>query len=210
MRAWRTLPDAPSVQPSIQEEKFPTFVEEPRLPIRPGMAGINAGVKGGTELCHVTPGLRASFTVPDKASFAQRKSSTFFDKYLYPSLLKRELRYRPSSSGSFMGRATYAVSHIFVARDEFGKGRLNTSYFLGVLTLVAANTAHRPYWARSSSETFNNFGSTIGSDAGMNLLHEFEPGMLQLAKRHAPNFVARIEERINDHSPRAVVSTPAR
>jgi hypothetical protein len=174
------------------------------------MARINAGVKGRTELGHVTPGVGASFTVPRKALSAQRKSSTFFDKYLYPSFLKRELRYRPSSSGSFMGRAIYAVSHIFVTGDESGKGRLNTSYFIGVLTLVAADSAHRPYWARSASATFNSFGSTIGSDAGTNLLHEFEPGMLQLAKRRAPNFVARIEERINDHSPRTVVSTPAR
>jgi len=210
MQAWRSLPDAPSVQPTIQVEKFRTFVEEARSPITPGAASFNAGVMGGIELGHLTPGLLARFTDPHTAVFAQKKSRTFFGKYLYPSLLKRKLRDRPSTSGSFMGRVTYAVSHIFVTRDESGKGRLNTSYFLGVLTLVAAHTADRPYGARSSSATFNNFGSTIGSDAGMNLFHEFEPGMRQMVKGHTPKFVSRIEGRVTHQDPREVVSAPAR
>ena len=110
-----------------------------------------------------------------------------------------------------MGRATYAASRIFIVRDNSGKGRLNTSYFLGALTSVAVSTAYRPYWARSSSATFNNFGSTIGSDAGMNLFHEFGPGMQQMVKGHIPKFASRIEERITNHqTTREVVATPTR
>jgi hypothetical protein len=211
MQARRSLPDAPSVQPSIQAEKFRTFAEEARSLITPSTGSINDGVMDGTELGPVVPGPLASFTDSHKAVFAQKKSRTFFGKYLCPSLLKRKLRDHPLTSGSFVGRASYAVSHIFVTRDEWGRGRLNTSYFLGVLTLVAAHTAHRPYWARSSSATLSNFGSTIGSDAGMNLFHEFEPGMWQMAKGHTPMFVSRIEGRITHHQdPREVVSHPAR
>jgi hypothetical protein len=110
-----------------------------------------------------------------------------------------------------MGRATYAASRIFIARDGSGKGRLNTSYFLGVLTSVASDTAYRPSWARSTSATFNNFGSTIGSDVGMNAFHEFGPGIRQMLQDHTPKFVSRIETRItHDHTPREVVSSPAR
>jgi hypothetical protein len=211
MRAWRSLPDAPSVQPPTQAEKFHPFVNEARSPLTLGAVGVNAGVMRETELGHVTPGPQPSLTAPDKAVFTQKESSIFFDKYLYPSLLKQDLRYHPSISGSFMGRATYAASRIFITRDDSGKGRLNTSYFLGVLTSVAIDTAYRPYWARSTSATFNNFGSTIGSDAGINLLHEFGPGIRQMMKGHAPKFVSRIEERItHDQNPREVVSTPAR
>src|SRR5712692_1802688 len=50
---------------------------------------------------------------------------------------------------------------------------------LGALTSVAIATAYRPYWARSTSATFRTFGSTIGSDAGINLFHEFGPGIRQ-------------------------------
>ena len=88
---------------------------------------------------------------------------------------------------------------------------MNTKYLLGVLSSVASATAYRPYWARSSSETFNNFGSTIGSDAGINVLHEFGPGIRQVVKGLTPKFVSRIGDRItHDQTPMGVVSIPAR
>jgi hypothetical protein len=211
MRTWRSLPDAPSVQPPTQAEKFHTFVDEARSPLTLGAVGINAGVMRETELGHVTPGPQPSLTALYKVVFIQKESSAFFGKYLYPSLLKQDPRYYPSTSGSFLGRATYAASRIFITRNDSGKRTLNASYFLGVLTSVAIATAYRPYWARSTSATFKTFGSTIGSDAGINLFHEFGPGIRQMVKGHAPKFVSRIEERItNDQAPREVVSTPAR
>jgi hypothetical protein len=109
-----------------------------------------------------------------------------------------------------MGRAAYAASRIFVIRGDSGKGRLNSSYFLGVLTAVAIHTASRPYWARSASATFNNFGSTIGSDAGINLLHEFRPAFLQMMKGHTPTFVSSIEARITDDQTRRDAVSPTR
>jgi len=208
-----TLPDAPSsVQPPIQAERFHTFVNEASSPLTLGAVGVSAGVMRETELGHVTPGPQPNLTAHYQAAFIQKESSNFVRKDPYPSLLKQNLRYLPSTSSSFVGRATYAASRIFITRDDSGKGRLNTSYFLGVLTSVASAAANRPYWARSSSETFNNFGSTIGSDAGMNVFHEFGPGVRQMVKGLTPKFVSRIEERITHHdqTPRDVVSIPAR
>jgi hypothetical protein len=126
-------------------------------------------------------------------------------------LLKQSLRYQPSASDSLMGRATDAASRIFVTRDESGKRRLNTSYFVGVLTSVAVHTASRPYWARSNSAPFSDFGSTVGNDAGVKLLHEFGPGIRQMVTGHMPEFVSRMEERIiRDQTPSEVASIPAR
>ena len=190
MGTWRSLPDAPSViQPPRRAERFPTFVNETGSPLTLGAVGVSTGVIRGTILGHVTPGSQPRLT----------------------ALYQQNLRYHPSTSSSFMGRATYAASRIFITRDGSGKGRLNTSYFLGVLTSVASDTAYRPSWARSTSATFNNFGSTIGSDVGMNAFHEFGPGIRQMLQDHTPKFVSRIETRItHDHTPREVVSSPAR
>ncbi len=190
MGTWRSLPDAPSViQPPRRAERFPTFVNETGSPLTLGAVGVSTGVIRRTILGHVTPGSQPRLT----------------------ALYQQNLRYHPSTSSSFMGRATYAASRIFITRDGFGKGRLNTSYFLGVLTSVASDTAYRPSWARSTSATFNNFGSTIGSDVGMNAFHEFGPGIRQMLQDHTPKFVSRIETRItHDHTPREVVSSPAR
>ena len=205
------LPDAPSVPPPTPTKEFPTFFEEAHSPLPLTAVGANAHAIRETERDQVKAATGLSFTGRYKARSIEKRSSTFFGRYLYPSVLKQSLRYYPSTSDSLMGRAVYAASRIFIVRDDAGKGKLNTSYFLGVLTLVAIHNAYRPYWARSASATFNNFGSTIGSDAGINLFREFQPGLLQMMKGHTPTFVSRIEARIaDDQTRRDAVSLPAR
>lgn len=208
---WKSFPDASSTLFPVQADRFHAFVVEARLPFSRATAGINAVLMLGTDLGHVAPGRQPSFSASYIKVPAGNESSTFFDRYLYPSLLKQHLRYHPSTSSGFVGRASYAASRIFVTNDDSGKRRLNSSYFLGALTSVAIHTAYRPYWARSTSATFNNFGSTIGSDVGINLFHEFGPAIRQLVRGHPSQTGSGIGERItHDQKPRGVVSTAAR
>jgi hypothetical protein len=208
LRIWKSLPDAPSAQPPTQAEKFRTFVDEASSSLTFGAAGVNAAIMRQTELGRLSSGRQASLTDLYKGVLIQKESGAFFSKYLYPALLKQDPRYHPSSSRSFWGRATYAASRVLITRNDSGKRTLNTSYFLGVLTSVAITTAYRPYWTRSTSATFKTFGSTIGSDAGINLLHEFGPDIRRMVKGRAPKFVSRIEERItNDQTLSDVVTT---
>ena len=210
--AWASLPDAPSsVRPPTEAEEFLTDVNEARSPQTFGVAfAMNAGVMRDTGSRYRTAGSRPSFILHYQAEPNQPEPSTFFSKYLYPSVLKPNPRYHPSTSASFMGRASDAASRIFITHDDSGKRRLNTSYFLGVLSSVAIHTAYRPYWARSTSGSFNNFGSTIGSDAGLNLFHEFRPGIMQMVKGHTPKFVFRMGAPFTNAPPRDVVPTPGR
>jgi hypothetical protein len=96
-----------------------------------------------------------------------------------------------------MGRATDAASRIFITRDDSGRRKLNASYLLRVATSVAAHSAARPYWRRSGTEPINDFGSTVGNDAGMNLLHEFGPAVRHAMTGHLPEFVTRISQGIS-------------
>jgi hypothetical protein len=177
----QSLPDAPSVQIAAGTQGF-NFPEKFRTS-RVGAVGAERPMAAG------------GFSPIDK-TFSRKDSSTVFDKYLYPSSLKRRSPYQLSGSGTLMGRATYAASRIFVTQDETGKGRLNTSYLLRALTSVAAETASRPYWRRSGAQPFSDFGSTVGNDAGMNLLHEFAPNLQGVMKSHAPRFVSNLAARI--------------
>jgi hypothetical protein len=186
--AFSSLPDAPSVQ-AKQTEILPTLADQEESTA----AAAERGVGREPEVSRPT---QPMFIVLSNTRDAQENSSDFFDRYLCPTLLKRNLNYHPSASDSFVGRAMYAASRVFVTRDESGRARVNTSYFLGVLGAAALHTAYRPYWNRPASAPFSDFGSTIGNDAGMNLLHEFRPGLEQLMKSHAPRFVSKIEERI--------------
>jgi len=211
MRTRESLPDAPSVQLPPQAEKFQTFIDEARSLLTRDTTSLDAGALCKVGQGNVIPGPQPTFTTIYNPAMTQEKASGFLEKHLYPSLLKQNLRYPPSTSGSFMGRVTDATSRNFITRDESGKGRLNTSYFLGLLTSVAIHTAYRPYRARPASTTFNNFGSTIGSDAGLNLFREFEPGLLKMVKGHGPKVVPGIQEHLrNDQLPRQGVPTPAK
>jgi hypothetical protein len=205
------LTDAPSsIQASLPVERFRTFANEATSPWTLGRVGISAGVIRETGLGYVTAGPQPNLTAHYQAALIQKESGNFVGKYPYPSLLNQDLRYLPSTSSSFMGRATYAASRIFITRDDSGKGRLNTSYFLGLLSSVAGATAYRPNRMRSSSDTFNTFGSTIGGDAGMNVFHEFGPGIRQLVKSHAPKFVSRMAERITHDRTTDAFASPAK
>jgi hypothetical protein len=207
---WRSLPDAPSVQRPTGAEKFHTFVEEARSPLTLAAVAINVRIMREEEE-HLTTGMQSSFTSLYRASVLQKESSVFFGKYLYPMLLRQDPRYHPSTSDSIMGRTTYAASRVLITRNDSGKRTLNTSYLLGVLTSAVVATAYRPYWARSASTTFKDLGSTIGSDAGINVFHEFWPGIRQVLKRQSPKFVSRIEERItSNQTSREVVTTQPR
>jgi hypothetical protein len=175
--AGESLPDAPPAQAATDGQQSNGFVGQARW--------LNLGVRQGA--------LAAVF---DRTLSPQRESKTIFEKYLSPPTAKQPSGYHFTSDGSLMARATYAASRIFITRDESGKDRLNTSYLLRALTSVAADTASRPYWRRSPTGSVSDFGSTVGNDAGMNVWHEFRPGIEQLMKSHTPRFVSRIEERV--------------
>jgi len=198
--ALKSLPDAPTpVQPPSQAERFHAFAVEARSPITFGGGSISASV------------IEPSVSTRQRAMFSEKTSSAFWGKYLYMRMPKQELWRYDSTSYSPIGRAAYAASRVLVARDDLGRGRLNTSYFLGVLTSAAIHSSYRPNRTRSTSSTFNELGSTIGGDAGINVYHAFEPGIRQIVKGFAPKFVSRIEgHNIRSVSPKGFSSTPER
>lgn len=108
-------------------------------------------------------------------------------------LLRHPPNYHPSSDGSLLRRAASTALGTFLTRTPSGKDKLDTSYLLKVLSSAMIQTAYRPYWNRPASAPFSDFGSRVGNDAGMNLLHEFRPALEQLLKSHTPKFVSRIE-----------------
>jgi hypothetical protein len=182
--SWNSLPDAPSArvarvaQNVPQAPSFQRVSDEARLPL---VGGVRA---------------RTAFVYESFPDQDQPESGVAFFKRLYPSLLNPNSRYRASANDSLMGRATDAASRIFVSRDADGRRRFNTSYLLRVATSVAADSASRTYRARSGTAPLGDFGSTVGNDAGMNLMHEFGPAMRHMVTGHLPEFVSRIGARI--------------
>ena len=172
----KSLPDAPSsVRRALPAEDLRVLRNE-RTSARPFGRSV----------------LPSDSTASYRLSFAQEQSSP----YRYSPVLEQDRGYRVSTSSSLLGRTVGAASGIFVMRDTSGKRRLNTPFFLGVVSSVIIQCAYRPSEMRSASSTFGNFGSTLGSGVGRNVMQEFGPGIRQMVNQHTPNFISRIRERI--------------
>jgi hypothetical protein len=208
-RVFRSLPDAPSARVLNSAAKFQKLADQARLFSTIGPAAINTGVlhetQPGITLPEAPSAIMLYKTVPRETG-----ANVFLRKYLNSSVLNRSPRYQPSSSDRVMERATDAASRIFVMRDETGKRKLNTPYFLRVLTSVAADSASRRYRAHSGAAPLSDFGSTIGNDAGMNLLHEFGPGIRQAMTSHMPAFLSKIGEHMSRQENQSPAGSAAR
>ena len=212
-----SLPDAPSAVPATQRERFQVF-EEARTPFIFDGTAVNAGVAREPPE-HLAPGVTPSFSTLYEAPVVQKESAVFFDRYLYPSLRRQDPRYRPSTSETFLDRVSYAASRLFITRDDSGKRRFNASYLLAALASAAvANTTYRryrtqlvPYQTQPVSGTFGNFGSTVGGDAGRNILQQLWPGIHQILGGHSLKVLQKVEERTaTDPMPATPVLTLAR
>ncbi len=180
----QSLPDAPSAGATNQEQNFNLFINA-GSPLIFGLMGAESDLMHSNE-----------FGASIGALSSRKESATLFGKYLYPPVPERQPDDEYSNTGNLMCRFMSAASRILVTWDDSGRVRLNTSYFLRTMTSVAADTASSPYWRRSLGQPFSDFGSTVGNDAGMNLLHEFGPDIQQVMKSHTPRIVSKIEERI--------------
>ena len=179
-RSANSLPDAPTKQTVPQPETFRAILDTARLPV--------------DTLGPVTVDHAMRF---DPGHFVEeqsiRKESAAGSSEV-PFLVNRTSSFHASTNNSFLGRVADAASGIVLTRDNEGNRKLNTPYLMRVLTASVAHSAYRPYWRRSATQPFNDFGSTVGSDAGMNVFHELEPGILQLVKNHEPRFVSKIQD----------------
>jgi hypothetical protein len=205
-----SLPDAPSAVPAMQRERLQTFVETITPLIFDGGA-INARM-ARESLQRLAPGVMPSYSASYGAPAVQKKSTVIFDKYLYSSLLREDMRHPSLTSDGFWGHASYAASRLFITRDDSGKKKFNAAYLIGALASAAvANTTYRTYRAQPASVAFGNFGSTVGSDTGRNIFQQFWPHIHQILRGHSPKVMQTAEERIaSDPLPVALALTLAR
>jgi hypothetical protein len=186
------LPDAPS-SGITDRQKFAIFVENSRSPLTIMGAGINAA----NWQARTPDGLHYSWMRNYSSALAQRESNEFLSTYLFPKLFNQDPRYHPAETENTMGRAVYAASRVLITRKDDGSKTLNTSYLLGTIVTSSLANAYRPYWARSASNTFSDVGSTIGGDAGFNLLREFWPQLREKLSTHTPKTFKKIGKKFS-------------
>ncbi len=188
------LPDAPSQRPLTDHEKFEIFVRDSESPLTFISAGVTAGYNTLTGRVYGTEW--GGFGKNYAAAVAEHETSSFLGNYLFPKLLNQDPRFHPSEKDGFWPRSTYAASRVLITKNDFGKTTVNSSYLLGVLVSTAIGNLYRPARYRSVGQTFLDFGSGVGGDAGMNVLKEFWPEVSKRIKPLTPKRFRKLEDQL--------------
>lgn len=139
------------------------------------------------------------------ATLANRESGGFFKVFLLPTLLHQDPRYFRSAKKGVKARAWYATTRVLVTRNDSGQNEFNFSGVAGSALTSALTNAYYPSRNRGFSNTMSRFSGTLFSDAGANLLREFWPDIRRVFRKHAPEKVKDVEERIPESIEKAAV-----
>jgi len=175
-------------------QKFQVFVSHAQSPLMFAGAGSSAALMRSRD----NTGQHWSWPRSYTAALAERESNAFFGRYLFPVLFDQDPRYHGSESNGLMPRAVYASSRVFITRKDDGRKTLNTSYLLSTLLTSSLANVYKHPWDRTAGNTFADMGSTIGGDAGFNLVREFWPQLRETLSNHTPKAFKKIKEKFSD------------
>lgn len=129
------------------------------------------------------------------ALLANHEAGSFFENFLFPSLLHQDPRYfRRGEGHSLFARAAYAASRVLVTRADSGRNTFNSSSLLGLLFVDSLTNAYYPRPQRGFGNTISLFGGGVLSNAETNLLREFMPDMMRIFHRHEPEKLKKLEQ----------------
>lgn len=107
-------------------------------------------------------------------SFADQAMGNMLTEGIMPTLLHQDPRYFRKGTGSVGSRLAYAVSRIFVCKNDSGKWTFNFSEVLGNATGAAISNAYYPD-TRTAHENAEKLAIQLGTDALSQVGKEFWP-----------------------------------
>lgn len=191
------LPDAPSsYTPLSAKGKFDIFLRTTYAPSTFVSGAFSAtlaqaegqwpGYGGGM------PGWGKRFG----ASLADTEARRFIQGFVLSSVLRQDPRYFPCPKKGFFVRGWYAVTRVLITRGDDGNDEFNSSEFLGVLFASSLQNSYYPDRDRGFGKTMSRVGGALSSDATSNLLKEFWPDIRRIFRRHAPEKIRKLEDKI--------------
>lgn len=111
------------------------------------------------------------------ASIGDASFHDLFSSAVFPSLFRQDPRYFRSGQGKGSRRFWYAVSRVFLTRNDSGRAAPNVSQWAGSLAAAGLSNVYYPARDRTAGQTLSRAGEAIGIDAGVNVLKEFWPDL---------------------------------
>lgn len=176
MQPASTLPAEPAYVALSRGQKFTTFATQLYSPFTFAAAGLSGGWGQMTDSPPEYGDGMEGYGKRFGCSLADTELSTFFNKFLYPAILRQDPRYFPAQPGASMRqRAQYAVTRVLITRHDSGRSQFNYSEALGNLSNASLANAYFASSQRTFGKTMFRFGSLFAADALGNLGREFWP-----------------------------------
>jgi hypothetical protein len=108
-------------------------------------------------------------------NLATTETDVFFQRFLFPTLLRQDPRYFRNPDLPFFQRAMYAMSRVLITRTDGGGQTFNSSRILSIAASRAVSDLYVPGERQGMHPVAACVSFTLVRDAGMNLVHEFWP-----------------------------------
>jgi len=108
-------------------------------------------------------------------NLATTETDVFFQRFLFPTLLRQDPRYFRNPNLPFLQRALYAMSRVLITRTDGGGQTFNSSRILSIAATRTVSDLYVPGEHQGMRPVAACVSFTLLRDAGLNLVHEFWP-----------------------------------
>jgi hypothetical protein len=189
------FPDAPYV-PLSGRQKFNIFLKSTHSPYTFFSAAFGATLAQAEGQQYGYGGGMEGWGKRFGASLADTEARRFIQSFALSTALHQDPRYFHSTKRKLIPRAWYAATRVVVTKADNGSQTFNSSEFLGALFGSSLQNAYYPEADRGFAKTMTRFVGALGSDASTNLLREFWPDMRRIFRKHEPEKIKKIEQKI--------------
>jgi hypothetical protein len=133
------------------------------------------------------------------ATLADTEARRLIQGFALASALHQDPRYFPAAKKGLIPRGWYAATRVLVAKKDDGGATFNSAEILGALFTSSLENAYYPQHDRGFGETMSRFIGALGSDATSNVLREFWPDIKRIFRKHAPEKIKEIEDKLPSH-----------
>jgi hypothetical protein len=123
-------------------------------------------------------------------TFADAGVENYLVGGIFPVITHEDPRYYTLDRGGFLRRTRYAVSRLWITRNDKGGETLNVSEILGSGVAAEVSGRYYPRQERGAEKTFERWVSQFLNDGASNILQEFWPDIRQRFV-HRPWFYRR-------------------
>jgi hypothetical protein len=117
-------------------------------------------------------------------NLATTETDVFFQRFLFPTLLKQDPRYFRNPDLPFLKRALYSMTRVLITRTDSGGQTFNSSRILSIAATRAVNDLYVPGERQGMHPIGACVSFTLLRDAGLNLVHEFWPDLRRKFLHH--------------------------